>query len=121
MSNQLQNFINYLIITKNIDSSEKVIVLQKEIYSIQTIILKSNYLSPKDIQNFVIEKTNEHYDELDKNHLIQIYKDMEALPLYLHLHNLQDYLVMKRNRILYDKYGEQLANHIIKNILFEIY
>lgn len=31
MSNQLQNFINYLVITKNINSSEKAIILQKEI------------------------------------------------------------------------------------------
>ncbi|MCX3066000.1 MAG: hypothetical protein ACRDCE_18905 [Cetobacterium sp.] len=121
MSNQLQNFINYLVITKNINSSEKAIILQKEIYSIQTIILKSNYLSPRDIQNFIIEKTNTYYDELDKNHLIQIYKEMEAIPLYSHLHSLHNYLVMKRNRLLYDECGKNLANHIIKNILFEIY
>lgn len=121
MSNQLQNLINYLVITKNINSSEKAIILQKEIYSIQTIILKSNYLSPKDIQSFIVEKTNAYYDELDKNHLIQIYKELDALPIYSHLHSLHDYLVMKRNRLLYDECGQNLANHIIKNILFEIY
>ncbi|MHA4989114.1 hypothetical protein [Cetobacterium somerae] len=121
MSNQLQNFINYFVITKDIHSSDKVIILQKEIYSIRTVILKSNYLSSKNIQSFIIEKTNEYYDEIDKKHLIQTYKEMEALPLYSHLHSLHNYLVMKRNRILYEECGKGLANHIIRDILFEIY
>lgn len=121
MSNQLQNFINYLIITKNISSADMVIILQKEIYSTRTLILKSNQISPEKIQEFIIEKINTYYDDLDKKHLLQTYKEIELLPLYSHLHSLHNYLVMKRNRILYRECGKNLANHILRDILFEIY
>ncbi|MDX8335590.1 MULTISPECIES: hypothetical protein [Cetobacterium] len=121
MTNDLQNFINYLVVTKHLNSAEKIIVLQKEIYSTRTIILKSNQLPPENIQKFILEKINTHYDELDKKHLLETYKEVELIPLYLHLHNLHNYLILKRNRLLYKECGPNLTNHILKNILFEIY
>ncbi|MCQ8211158.1 hypothetical protein NON08_01070 [Cetobacterium somerae] len=121
MSNQLQNFINYLAITKNISSADKVIILQKDIYYTRTLILKSNHTPIEKIQKFIIEKTDTYYDDSDKKHLLQTYKDMELLPLYSHLHNLHNYLIMKRNGILYKECGKNLTDYILKDILFEIY
>lgn len=122
MSNHhLQSFINYLVITKNINSSNTIFILQKEIYSTKTLILKSDQVSLEKIQEFIIEKTNTHYDDVDKKHLLQIYKNMELLPLYSQLHNLHDYLIMKRNSILYKECGKSLADYILKDILFETY
>lgn len=119
MSNQLQKLTNYLNFIGTIHSTDTIIVLQEEIYSIKNLILRSESQSPQYIEVFLNEKITKYYDELDKQHLITISRTKRYTPVYTNLHNLYNYLIMKRNGILYRECNRAAVEYIIKEILLE--